>query len=274
MSGVARDDARAAVPAPAAPTTTASVARAARPVPALHVHRVSVRFGDATVLDRVDFDLDPGRFLAIVGPNGAGKSTLVKVILDLVKPDEGHAAVFGVDAGETPERIGYVPQLKTFDRTFPATAVELVSSGLRRRWPLRVRRDERTRALEALAEVGAERLADRPLARLSGGELQRAFLARALVRVPDLVLLDEPATGVDFLAEHDLYDLLERYQARTGATVAMVTHDLAAARFHASRVLVLNRRVHGYGIPEDVLCEPCLREAFGHVGHGHAVAIP
>ena len=247
--------------------------RATRPpVPALHVHRVSVRFGDALVLDGVDFDLDAGHFLAIVGPNGAGKSTLVKVVLDLVKPDRGHAAVFGADAGVAPERIGYVPQLKTFDRTFPATAVELVASGVRRRWPLRVRRAERERAVAALADVGAEHLADRRLARLSGGELQRAYLARALVRRPDLVLLDEPATGVDFLAEHDLYDLLERYQARTGATVAMVTHDLAAARYHASRVLVLNRKLHGFGLPEDVLCEPCLKEAFGHVGHHHAVA--
>ncbi|MDF1524399.1 MAG: ABC transporter ATP-binding protein [Trueperaceae bacterium] len=238
----------------------------------MHVHRVTVRFGEATVLDGVDFDLEPGHFLAIVGPNGAGKSTLVKVVLDLVAPTKGHAAVFGADAGEAPERIGYVPQLKTFDRTFPATAVELVASGVRRSWPVCVRRAERERAVEALADVGAERLADRPLAKLSGGELQRAYLARALVRHPDLVLLDEPATGVDFLAEHDLYDLLERYQARTGATVAMVTHDLAAARYHASRVLVLNRRLLGYGLPEDVLCEPCLQEAFGHVGHPHAVA--
>ena len=240
--------------------------------PALHVHDVSVRFGDALVLDRVGFDLDPGHFLAIVGPNGAGKSTLVKVALGLITPQRGHAAIFGNDAGDAPERIGYVPQLKTFDRTFPASAVELVVSGIRRNWPVRVTKPERARAMAALADVGAEGLADRPLARLSGGELQRAFLARALVREPDLVLLDEPATGVDFLAEHDLYDLLERYQARRGATIAMVTHDLAAARFHASRVLVLNRRLHGYGLPEDVLCDACLHEAFGHVGHRHAVA--
>jgi len=250
-----------------------SVQAESRPrVPALHVHDVTVRFGDALVLDDVRFDLEPGHFLAIVGPNGAGKSTLVKVALGLITPQRGHAAIFGHDAGDAPERIGYVPQLKTFDRSFPATAVELVVSGIRRSWPVRVAKAERSRAMAALLDVGAEALADRPLARLSGGELQRAFLARALVREPDLVLLDEPATGVDFLAEHDLYDLLERYQARRGATVAMVTHDLSAARFHASRVLVLNRRLHGYGLPEDVLCDECLHEAFGHLGHRHAVA--
>jgi zinc transport system ATP-binding protein len=241
------------------------------PLPALHVHHVSVRFGEATVLDDVSFDLETGAFLAIVGPNGSGKSTLVKVALGLITPQRGHAAIFGADAGNHPERIGYVPQLKTFDRTFPATSVELVTTGLRRRWPVLVRRSERERAVAALADVGAEALADRSLAKLSGGELQRVYLARALVRRPAIVLLDEPATGVDFLAEHDLYDLLERYQRETGGTVVMVTHDLAAARYHAQRVLVLNRRVHGYGLPEDVLCEPCLQEAFGHLGHHHAV---
>ena len=241
------------------------------PPPALHVHRVTVRFGEAEVLQGVNFDLETGAFLAIVGPNGSGKSTLVKVVLGLIRPDQGHAALFGEDAGAHPERIGYVPQLKTFDRSFPATSVELVVTGVRRRWPVRVTKAERELALAALNDVGAGRLVDRALAKLSGGELQRVYLARALVRRPAIVLLDEPATGVDFLAEHDLYDLLERYQAESGATIAMVTHDLAAARYHANRVLVINRRVHGYGLPEDVLCEPCLQEAFGHVGHPHAV---
>jgi len=237
------------------------------------MHRVTVRLGEATVLQDVSFELADGCFLAVVGPNGAGKSTLVKVALGLVTPQSGHAALFGVDAGAGPERIGYVPQLKTFDRSFPATALELVATGLRRRWPVRVTAAEREQARAALSRVGAEHLGRRQLARLSGGELQRAYLARALARRPQLVLLDEPATGVDFLAEHDLYDLLEVYQRDTGATVVMVTHDLAAARYHADRVLVLNRQVHGFGPPDEVLCEPCLERAFGHLGHHHALAL-
>ena len=221
----------------------------------------------------VSFDLAAGEFLTIVGPNGAGKSTLMKVALGLIAPLKGHAALFGEDAGRHPERIGYVPQLKTFDRTFPATVLELVVSGLRRSWPARVRPDERDAARRTLADVGAEKLANRTLAKLSGGELQRAFLARALVRRPALVLLDEPATGVDFLAEHDLYDLLETYQAKSGATVVMITHDLTAARYHSSRVAVLNRRLHGFGPPDEVLCESCLQRAFGHLGHSHGIAV-
>lgn len=242
-------------------------------LPAFHVHRVSMRFGQVEALRNINFDLPAGETLAIVGPNGAGKSTLVKIALGLMKPNAGHAAIFGKDAGKNPERIGYVPQLKTFDRTFPATVLELVVSGLRRTWPAWVGRKEQGRACGALEQVGAERLLKRSLASLSGGELQRAFLARALVRSPDIVLLDEPATGVDFLAEHDLYDLLERYQQNTGATVVMVTHDLSAAKHHAGFVAVINRELHGFGRPHEVLTERCLKSAYGHVGHGHEVLV-
>lgn len=241
--------------------------------PALHVHHISLQYGDAPILEDVSFDLVPGEFLAIVGPNGAGKSTLVKVVLGLKTPHKGHALIFGQPAGVQPKRLGYVPQLKTFDRTFPATAEELVITGLRQSWPARVRPDEAELAAAALERVGAGALARRPLARLSGGELQRAYLARALVRRPELVMLDEPATGVDYLAEHDLYDLLESYQADSGATIVMVTHDLSAARYHASKVLVLNRRVHGYGSPDVVMTEECLELAFGHRHHSHALSV-
>lgn len=240
---------------------------------ALHLHGVTVRFGEVEALQNVSFDLPAGETLAIVGPNGAGKSTLIKVALGLVKPEKGHAAIFGVDAGKNPKRIGYVPQLKTFDRSFPATALELVVSGLRQRWPTWLRPAERGQALNALTQVGAADYAGRALAKLSGGELQRVFLARALVRRPDIVFLDEPATGVDFLAEHDLYDLLERYQTERGATVVMITHDLSAARYHATRALVLNRRVHGFDLPAEVLCDACLKEAYGHLGHDHRVLV-
>jgi zinc transport system ATP-binding protein len=232
-----------------------------------------VRLGDYEVLQDVDFDLASGEFLAVVGPNGGGKSTLIKVALGLVKPQRGHAALFGSDAGKAPRRIGYVPQLKTFDRSFPATTLELVVSGLRRRWPARIGKLEREAAMRALAQVGADKLAARPLAKLSGGELQRAFLARALVRRPDVVFLDEPATGVDFLAEHDLYDLLEHYQRDSGATIVMITHDLATARYHASKVAVLNRQLFGFGPPAEVLSEEVLKQAYGHLGHAHEVAV-
>jgi zinc transport system ATP-binding protein len=242
--------------------------------PAVEAAGLTVRLGDVDVLRDVDFRLPASRFLTIIGPNGAGKSTLVKTLLGLIEPQRGAVRLFGRPAGRDPDRVGYVPQLKTFDRSFPATALELVVSGLRRSWPARIATRERQAACEALERVGAERLTDRPLARLSGGELQRAYLARALVRRPDLVVLDEPATGVDFLAEHDLNRLLDGYRGATRATVVMVTHDLAAARHHATDVLVLNRTVVGFGPPEVALSDHCLERAYGHVGHGHPGVLP
>lgn len=241
--------------------------------PAVHIHNVSVRFGIVEALSNVSLDLEPGRTLAVVGPNGGGKSTLIKVALGLVRPDSGHAAIFGHDAGMRPDLIGYVPQLKTFDRSFPASAVELVVTGLRRAWPVRITAAEKELAGEALELVGARHLQDRRLAQLSGGEVQRVYLARSMVRRPQLVLLDEPATGVDYLAEHDLYELLENYQARSGAAVVMITHDLTAARYHADMVAVVNRTLRACGSPADVMTDEVLRDAYGHRGHGHRVLV-
>ena len=237
---------------------------------AVETRGLAVRFGQYQALEDVSLRVPEGSFVAVVGPNGAGKSTLLKAPLGLV-PFRGEVRIFGRPLGQAdPFWFGYVPQIKTFDRTFPALALELVVSGLRRAWPFRVGEEERRRALEALGRVGALELAHRPLGRLSGGQLQRVYLARALVRRPRLLLLDEPATGVDRLGEVDLYRHLEAYQEETGATILMITHDWEAAH-HASHVLVLNRRVIGFGPPERALSEECLRQAFGHLGHEHAL---
>lgn len=239
--------------------------------PAVDIEGVIVRFGDQYALRDVTFQAPPGSFVAILGPNGAGKSTLVKAILGLVTPTEGRVRV----CGRMPERVdpaavGYVPQVKTLDRTFPCRAFELVQTGLHRRWPLFHRgRDE---AVAALARVQADHLADRQLASLSGGELQRVYLARALARVPRLVVLDEPATGVDATGTAGFYDLIEAYQRERGATVVMVTHDLSVASHHASHVLLLNNRQVSFGPPSRALDERCLREAYGHVGHTHRMS--
>ncbi len=234
---------------------------------------VSVRYGAYTALEGISLKIPEGAFVAIIGPNGAGKSTLLKLILGLLRPSRGKVVVFGRPALKVPAAwLGYVPQFKTLDRSFPALAIELVASGLRRRWPFRLGAGERKAALSALRRVRGEDLAYRRLSRLSGGELQRVYLARAFVRSPRMLLLDEPATGMDVLGEADMYRMLEQYQRERGATVLMITHDWEAARHHATHVLVLNRRIIGFGPPERALTDECLRRAFGHVGHPHELS--
>ncbi len=241
---------------------------------AIAVDALTVRYRDHAALQDVAFQAAPGSFVAIVGPNGSGKTTLLKALLGLRAPDAGTVQVFGRAPRAMPAgQIGYVPQIKTFDRSFPAVAVELVLSALHQRWPFRVDDDERAQAVQALDRVGAQHLADRALGELSGGELQRVYLARSIIRAPRLLLLDEPATGVDRAGAHDLYDLLDAYQQQTGATVLMVTHDWNAAYHHASHVLVLDRTQVSFGPPDVALSEAHLRQAFGHVGHAHAMFI-
>jgi zinc transport system ATP-binding protein len=244
------------------------------PTPAVSVSDLVVNFADHRVLDSVTFEAATGDFVAILGPNGAGKTTLMKVLLGLKSADRGEARIFGASPNTVdPGVVGYVPQIKTLDRSFPAKAIELVVSGLHERWPFRIPGGEKEKALAALERVDAENLADRSLSKLSGGELQRIYLARSLIRSPRVVILDEPATGVDVVGATDLYELLEDYQEEHQATVLMVTHDWNAAYHHATHALLLDRRQVAYGSPASALKEECLREAFGHIGHAHAMMI-
>lgn len=239
--------------------------------PAVEVRDVTVRFGDHVALDGVTLDIPERAYAAIIGPNGAGKSTLLSVILGLQRPGAGTVRLFGRPPEEVPGReIGFLPQLKTLDRSFPAVALELVVTGLRLRWPARISADEREKAMAALRRTGAEQVWNRPLSKLSGGELQRVYLARAIVRQPRIMVLDEPAAGMDVAGEADLYHILGDYQEESGATVLMITHDWEGARYHASHVLLLSQRVVHFGPPAEVMREENLLEVFRHAGHAKA----
>lgn len=241
------------------------------PSPSIEVQQLAVDRGARRVLSDISFTVSPDSFVAIVGPNGAGKTTLLHVLLGLIAPTAGQVRVLGHSPGRDAKRIGYVPQIKTLDRTFPAEVLDLVCSGLTHTWPF-WRSDTATATAQAALEtVGASALETALLSDLSGGELQRVYLARCLVHKPDLLLLDEPATGVDATGAADLYELLDHYQETHGATIVMVTHDWNAAYHHATDVLLLDGRCVSYGPPQDALGADPLREAFGHVGHAHAM---
>ena len=237
---------------------------------ALDIENLTVKFGDYKTLDDINLFVKGGMFIAIAGPNGAGKSTLLKTILGLVRPAQGEIKIFEKKSGQIPpEWLSYVPQVKTMDWSFPAHAIELVLSGISRQWPWKKNESDIQKAMKALERVGAIHLARQPVAKLSGGELQRIYLARGIVREPRLIMLDEPATGIDAIGEEDFYNLLEMYQDQTKSTILMVTHDWHAAFHHADKVLLLNRKQISFGPPKIALKEKNLRIAFGHIGHKH-----
>lgn len=236
--------------------------------PVVEMRGVTKSYGPNTVLRDVDLTIEPGSFTAIIGPNGAGKSTLLHIVAGLLEPTSGDVRVFGRNPAEVRgDAVGFVPQTKTLDRTFPALAIELVVTGILRRWPWRVRPADRDRAMQALARVGVADLADEPVRQLSGGELQRVYLARCLVREPSLIILDEPGAGLDITGEADMYHILAHYQDQRDATVIMITHDWEGARVHASHALLIDQSVLAYGDPKAVLDEHNLLHVFGHAGH-------
>lgn len=238
----------------------------------IEIKGLGVCFGEHRAIDGLNFSLPAGDFLAVLGPNGSGKSTLIKTLLGITEPTSGDVSVFGKKPTLVPpELVGYVPQIKTFDRTFPALSIDLVLSGLHRRWPGRIHENDRALAGTALESVGGSHLADRRIGTLSGGELQRVYLARSLVRSPRLLLLDEPATGVDVAGEADFYDVLDSYRHGHDLTIVMVTHDWEAAFHHAGNILLMKGKQVAFGPPEVALTEEKLRDTFGHVGHAHSM---
>tara|TARA_R110001592_G_scaffold218949_1_gene473017 strand:- start:1034 stop:1783 length:750 start_codon:yes stop_codon:yes gene_type:complete len=239
-------------------------------VTAIEAHDITVGFGEVTALQGVSFSISEGSFTAIIGPNGAGKSTLLKVLLGLLPPDRGAVSMLGKHAEALARGVvAYVPQKKTFAGQFPATVLELVVSGIIGAWPWRIPALHRKRAMDVMERTGVSRLADQSIQSLSGGELQRVFLARSLVNTPRILLLDEPAAGMDIRGEAAMYHILCDYQEESGATVMMITHDWEGARCHADQVLLLDRSVVAFGPAQSVASEERLLALFGHRGHVH-----
>ena len=238
----------------------------ARPKPAIEFENVRVTMGGVRILESATAEVPRGSTTALIGPNGAGKTTLLMTILGQI-PFEGTVRLSDGPSGGTPT-LGYVPQRLDFDRGTPITVMEAMLMGLQRRplW-LGMSRRFRDEARAVLAEVQADGLADRRLGVLSGGELQRVLLALAIQRKPDILLLDEPASGVDVAGGDLLCELLEALHDRHGFTQVMVNHDLSNVLAHASHVICLNRRVIAQGPVASTLSDEVLARTFGiHLG--------
>ncbi len=218
------------------------------PEPLVRADGVDLRIGRTQILSHVDMTVGRGEIVTLVGPNGAGKSSLVRVILGLLKPSGG-------EVWRQPGlRVGYLPQTLSIDPVLPITVRRLLALA----GPGAA---DKTQAV--LAEVGAEELADRPLQELSGGEFQRVMLGRALLRNPDLLVLDEPLRGIDLGGQLALYDLIGRLRRSRGIGVLMVSHDLHIVMAATDRVICLNQHVCCSGAPEAVSRSPEYAALFG-----------
>lgn len=230
--------------APASPPATAETL--------LTLEGIAVRRGapgrERWLLQGVDLTVRRGEIVTLIGPNGAGKSTLVRAAIGVLRPDEGRVLPApGL-------RIGYVPQRLSIDRTLPLT--------VRRFMTLTARHGEGEIA-QSLSEVGIAHLAEAELQTLSGGEFQRALIARALVRSPDLLVLDEPVQGVDFTGEIALYDLIGKIRDRLNCGILLISHDLHIVMAATDTVVCLNRHVCCSGTPRAVAESPEYRRLFG-----------
>jgi manganese/iron transport system ATP-binding protein len=231
--------------------------------PILEVSGVTVRYDGRLALEEVSFRLTPGERMAVVGPNGAGKSSLFKVIAGVLQPAAGKVSVYGHGPGGH-ICIAYVPQRSQVDWSFPVNVADVVMMGRigklgPLRWP---KARDWAYVRQCLEVVGITALANRQINELSGGQQQRMFIARALAQEAELMLMDEPLTGLDLTSQEDTFHILEELRQRQ-VTVLIATHDLNQAAERFDRVMLLNRRLLGLGSAAEVFTPERLMAAYG-----------
>lgn len=210
---------------------------------------ISFSAANQLLLDNISLQVNTSEIVTIIGPNGAGKTTLLRVLLGLEKPTEGRVE------RKPGLRIGYMPQEIRLPNNLPISVKGFLS--LNDRSPAAIRK--------ALESTGIEHLENSALQAISGGEMQRAMLARAMLRKPELLVLDEPAQGVDLAGQNDMYRLIGQVREQTGCAVLMVSHDLHLVMANTDRVLCLNQHICCHGHPEQVSNDPAFRELFGEL---------
>ena len=229
---------------------------------------LSCSYREGKVLEDVSFRVERGDYVGIVGPNGSGKSTLIKALLGLVTIAGGSAALFGTSLPEFRDwyKVGYLPQsLHLVNPVFPATVHETVGLGLlsRKRFPKRLNRADQDKINTILDELGILYLEHKLIGELSGGQLQRVLLARAIVNDPELLVLDEPTAALDPETRGRFYAMIADINRSRGVTILLVTHDSGAIGEHASKMLYLDKKLLFYGSFDEFCCSPEMSSLFG-----------
>jgi zinc transport system ATP-binding protein len=217
---------------------------------AISIENITVLFGENEALDNISLAIEKNDFLGIIGPNGAGKTTLLKVILGMIKPDKGRISILGGTPADNRKYIGYIPQHSQFDPDFPINAFDVVLMGRfgKRGIARKYTKADLKATEQALDKVGMLTLKNRQIGKLSGGEQQRVFIARALVSDPQILLLDEPTASIDVKSQTDFYDLLE--ESKQKMTIILVSHDIGVMSVYVDKVACLNVQLYYHGSKE------------------------
>jgi zinc transport system ATP-binding protein len=240
--------------------------------PVLEVSGLHVNRSNSVVIEDTTFTIHQGDYVGIVGPNGGGKTTLLLALLNILPRTKGTISLFGenIESFKDWEKVAYVPQhAVNFDSQFPLTVRELVALGRVNRGNLgrTLKHEDWESVDEALEFMGISEIAGRRIGQLSGGQKQRVFVAKALVRNPEVILLDEPVVGVDAKTQERFYKKLSDLNIKRGITILLVTHDLTAVFCRMSKVLCMNRWVNVAEITEELEAEELLRKAYGEHFH-------
>jgi zinc/manganese transport system ATP-binding protein len=224
---------------------------------AVTLKNVNVSFDGKWVLRDLSFSVESGEFLGIIGPNGSGKTTLMRVLLSMLKPQEGTVKI------ENDSRIGYVPQSRQIDPDTPLSARNFVSLGLPHKYRPWLSRQDRAIVEEALELTNSMDYADKPIGKLSGGQRQRLFLAQALVRNPHILLLDEPTSNLDPGAQETIASVVDQVRRERGITVLFVSHDVNLISRYADKILYMTKDSYAIGAVDEIMKSSVLSKLYG-----------
>jgi zinc transport system ATP-binding protein len=241
-------------------------------IPIFDIKNLNFRVKDQTILSNISFEIFPSEYIAIIGPNGGGKTTLIRMLLGLDKPTSGEIRIFGKKLEDFKKwyKIGYVPQRASLvDSSFPATVLDIVKMGRtsQRGYFSSFSEEDKRFVYDAMLKMDVLDLQDKMIGTLSGGQRQRVMIARALASKPEILILDEPNTGVDMVSQKRFYALLNQLNNEDGITIVFITHDIGVIADDIARLFTINQKATICNDPKQLLSCQEMSELYGIDAH-------